>query len=61
MDLQAALHQPDFVEEDRPAMGELRAGSFACFAVGETTAFEPEALGLEQRVWNCRTVDVDER
>ena len=61
LDLQRVRHQPDLVEEDRAAMSDLKQARLGLLRVGERAALESEELGLEQRVGNRRTVDVDER
>ena len=53
--------QPDFVEEDRPAMSGLKEPGLRLPRVGEGPALESEQLRLEQGFRDGRAVHVDER
>src|SRR4029079_19337842 len=51
----------NFIEEQRAAMRELEAARLAGVRAGERAFLVSEELGFEQRLWNRRAVDRDER
>ena len=59
--LERAREQADLVQEDRAAARGLEQAGLGLTRAGEGAALPTEQLGLEQRLGNRRTVDVDER
>ncbi len=47
LDLQRVGHEPDLIEEDRPAMRDLEEAGLRLLGIRERTPLEPEQLGLE--------------
>ena len=52
--------QSYLVQKDRAPAGGLEESKLGVPSIGECPALEPEELGLEQRLGDRRTVDVDE-
>ncbi len=59
--LQRRRHLPDFVEEDRAAVGRFEQPALLLAGVGEGAALVPEQLAFEQLLRERRAGDVDER
>ena len=59
--LQRLGQQPDFVEEECAPVGRLEQAGFRMARIGERALLEAEELRLEERFWNGRAVDRDER
>ena len=59
--LDLRLQVADFIEEDRPAVGELEPSLPHRHRAGERPLLVAEQLALDQRRGKRRTVDADER
>ena len=59
--LEPVGQEPDLVEEDRAAVGDLEESGLGVTGVGERPALEPEELGLQQRLGDRGAVEIDER
>jgi len=54
-------HLADFIEEHRPAVGDLEFAWLVAKGAGETALDVSEELGLKQRFGQARAIDRDER
>ena len=61
LDLQEQRQLADFIQEDRPAVGQLELPLLVGRRARERPATVPEQLGFKQVFRNRRTVDDDER
>jgi hypothetical protein len=59
--LQGRREHPDLVEEQRPAMRQLKETRLGLVGARESAALVAEQLRFEEGLWNRRAVDVDER
>src|SRR2546428_6277515 len=60
-DLRLGGQVPDFVQEDRAAVGCFETAKSSLQCSGERTLFVPEELRGDERRWNGRAVHADER
>ena len=61
LDLRGQVDVADLVQEQRAAVGQLEAALLARLRARERALLEAEQLGFDQRVWQRRATDLDER